>query len=374
MATTKVELYNGATLVATKTSAPFTSIDWTPVTTGAATLTAKRYEDGVLVATSSVKNYTVNAAAGDTTAPTMSSATVEDANPSTLVVVFSEVVTITDVTGLTIAGAATPTLSAPTGSGTNTLSFTLSAPLTNGQTVTLEVAGTNNIIDGASNALVAVSQPITNNVAAASGLALVSSYPMTETTGNMIDTVSAINGTVSGVTRDGVKYAFDGVNNSINIPYNINHVFLNAGASRQDVPFEIEMNILFNDLTNVQYICTKKPTSTTGEYYIVVSSAGFSIFLAEDGGSTVTIGRRVAISDITTGVEYLAKFAYDGSKNRTGLSITLDGVRKDTLDAGAATYLGMANTNADTYVGSVNPVFNTGLKFNGTIRDLKLKK
>lgn len=64
MATTKVELYNGATLVATKTSAPFTSIDWTPVTTGAATLTAKRYEDGVLVATSSVKNYTVNAAAG----------------------------------------------------------------------------------------------------------------------------------------------------------------------------------------------------------------------------------------------------------------------------------------------------------------------
>ncbi len=67
MATTKVELYNGATLVATKTSAPFTSIDWTPATTGAATLTAKRYEDGVLVATSSVKNYTVASA---NTAPT----------------------------------------------------------------------------------------------------------------------------------------------------------------------------------------------------------------------------------------------------------------------------------------------------------------
>lgn len=103
----------------------------------------------------------------DITAPTISSATVEDANPSILVVGFNEVVTITDVTGLTIAGAATPTLSAPTGSGTNTLSFTLSAPLTSGQTVTLEVAGTNNIIDGASNALVAISQAITNNVGVA---------------------------------------------------------------------------------------------------------------------------------------------------------------------------------------------------------------
>lgn len=138
------------------------------------TITAKFYKlkwnstTGAVAGTeiSETPDLLVNVA-GDTTAPTISSATVENANPSTLVVVFSEVVTITNVTGLTIAGAATPTLSAPTGSGSNTLSFTLSAPLTNGQTVTLEVAGTNNIIDAASNALVAVSQPITNNVAAA---------------------------------------------------------------------------------------------------------------------------------------------------------------------------------------------------------------
>lgn len=114
-----------------------------------------------------IPTYNAETAPVDTTAPTIISATVENANPSTLVVVFSEVVTITDVTGLTIAGAATPTLSIPTGSGTNTLSFTLSAPLTSGQTVTLEVAGTNNIIDGASNALVAISQAITNNVGVA---------------------------------------------------------------------------------------------------------------------------------------------------------------------------------------------------------------
>lgn len=124
------------------------------------------YDNATETAKSPLTTYALTGA-GDVTAPTISSATVENANPSTLVVVFSEVVTITDTTGLTIAGDATPTLSSPTGSGTNTLSFTLSAPLASGETVTLEVAGTNNIIDGASNPLAATSQAITNNVAAA---------------------------------------------------------------------------------------------------------------------------------------------------------------------------------------------------------------
>jgi len=102
----------------------------------------------------------------DTTAPTITTATVEDANPNKLVVVFSEVVTITNTTGLTITGAATPTLSAPTGSGTDTITFTLSAALTNGQSVTLNVASSNTIKDAANNSLAATTPAITNNVAA----------------------------------------------------------------------------------------------------------------------------------------------------------------------------------------------------------------
>jgi len=104
---------------------------------------------------------------GDTTAPTILSAKVEDANPNKLVVVFSELVTITNTTGLTITGDATPTLSAPTGSGTNTITFTLSTALTNGQSVTLNVAANNTIKDAANNALAATTIAITNNVAAA---------------------------------------------------------------------------------------------------------------------------------------------------------------------------------------------------------------
>jgi hypothetical protein len=66
MATTKTELYNNGTLVATKTSAPFNTFDWTPANgeVGSASLTVKRYEDGVLVATSAAVGGTVDAAAG----------------------------------------------------------------------------------------------------------------------------------------------------------------------------------------------------------------------------------------------------------------------------------------------------------------------
>jgi hypothetical protein len=69
MATTKTELYNNGTLVATKTSAPFNTFDWTPASgeVGSASLTVKRYEDGVLVATSAAVGGTVDAAAAQAT-------------------------------------------------------------------------------------------------------------------------------------------------------------------------------------------------------------------------------------------------------------------------------------------------------------------
>jgi len=61
--TTKTELLNNGVVVATKTAAPFYSWDWTPATSGASSLTYKRYEDGVLVFTSGALTGTVEAAA-----------------------------------------------------------------------------------------------------------------------------------------------------------------------------------------------------------------------------------------------------------------------------------------------------------------------
>jgi len=143
---------------------------------------------------------------GDTTAPTITTAKVENANPDKLVVVFSEVVTITNTTGLTITGAATPTLSAPTGGGSNTITFTLSTALTNGQAVTLNVASSNTIKDAANNALAATTETITNNVAAV--------------------TVIATGGTITQITDGGVNYKV--------------HTFTSSGAFAVTGPLDIQ--------------------------------------------------------------------------------------------------------------------------------------
>ena len=136
-----------------------------------------RAYDGTVYSSNRTVNITINdVAEPDTTAPTITTAKVENAEPNKLVVVFSEVVTITNTTGLTITGAATPTLSAPTGSGSNTITFTLSTALTNGQSVTLNVASSNTIKDAANNALAATTKAITNNVAASTGSYLFDTY------------------------------------------------------------------------------------------------------------------------------------------------------------------------------------------------------
>ena len=59
--TTKTELLNNGVVVATKTAAPFYSWDWTPATSGASSLTYKRYEDNILVFTSGATTGTVEA-------------------------------------------------------------------------------------------------------------------------------------------------------------------------------------------------------------------------------------------------------------------------------------------------------------------------
>ena len=66
MATTKTELLNNGVVVATKTASPFYSWDWTPSTSGASSLTYKRYEDNVLVYTSGAITGTVEAPAAFT--------------------------------------------------------------------------------------------------------------------------------------------------------------------------------------------------------------------------------------------------------------------------------------------------------------------
>lgn len=107
-----------------------------------------------------------NLPAVDITAPTISSATVEDSAPTDLVMVFTEVVNITDLTGLSLnftTGTA-KTLQSVAGTGTTTLTFTLSAAIEEGDVFTFEAASGNNIQDDSGNTLAVTSQAVTNNV------------------------------------------------------------------------------------------------------------------------------------------------------------------------------------------------------------------
>lgn len=102
----------------------------------------------------------------DLTAPTVQSATVENASPDTLIVVFDEAVNITNVTGLSLGGDWTGVnvSSIASGNGTNTISFALSAPLGDGETGTFIYAVNNTVSDTNGNPLAAGSTAITNNV------------------------------------------------------------------------------------------------------------------------------------------------------------------------------------------------------------------
>ena len=169
---------------------------------GSHTITVEAFNGSTLISTQT-RNITI--ASSDSTAPTITTATVEDANPDKLVVVFSEVVTITNTTGLTITGAATPTLNAPTGSGSTTITFTLSTALTNGQSVTLNVSSSNTIKDTANNALAATTRTITNNVAAP-----VSYEAKTTDFMNAVDIPDDANPSIyTGVSNNGVWLAVD---------------------------------------------------------------------------------------------------------------------------------------------------------------------
>lgn len=171
MATTKTELLINGSVVETKTTAPFLPFNYdTTGLSGNVTVAVREYIDGSLAGTTPIVNGSVTAA-GDTTAPTSQSASIEDANPDQLVWNLNEDVNATGVTGLSITGDETPTItSIISGSGTSTLLLQLSASVSSGSSLTLNVASTNDIADIAGNGLPSTTQSIMNNVTAPAGV------------------------------------------------------------------------------------------------------------------------------------------------------------------------------------------------------------
>lgn len=111
----------------------------------------------------------VTTASADVTAPTIVSAVIENTTPTELDVVFSENVTIINLTGLTITGTNAPAINSVTGTGTSALKFILASPIIEGDVWTFNAGASNTIKDTAStpNALASTTQAITNNVTSA---------------------------------------------------------------------------------------------------------------------------------------------------------------------------------------------------------------
>jgi len=285
---------------------------------------------------------------GDTTVPTITTATVEDANPDKLVVVFSEVVTITNTTGLTITGAATPTLSAPTGSGSTTITFTLSTALTNGQSVTLNIASSNTIEDAANNSLVETTKAITNNVAAVI-TGVVADYNFNETTGDLIDSVNGYNGTLFGsIARNGSKYTFNGANTYINIPDNNDFSFNDAGV---DVPFTIRLKMTFDSLENSWIINKRDDTSTGTQEWQLILYQGDLQFMMFDKASSNSIKAEVPTSNLAVGPSYHIVVKYDGSTNASGLKLILNKDATLFTNTGDPSFSGTPNTTSKVVIG-----------------------
>lgn len=128
--------------------------------------------DGVTYATSGfgTANGTTSSGAGDVTPPTVVSATVLNADPDTIVVVFSESVSGVSATGWSFKkNGSAWAISSVTGSGT-TWSFNMSSAAVNGDTLLRSYnSGTGATVDGSSNELVSFTDSaVTNNVAGSS--------------------------------------------------------------------------------------------------------------------------------------------------------------------------------------------------------------
>jgi hypothetical protein len=103
---------------------------------------------------------------GDVTAPTVTSRTTPNAGPSTIVVVFSESVTVTTAGWSAKKNGSAWSISSVSGSG-NTWTFTMGSAAVNGDTLQLSYdSGTGATVDGSANELASFTDAsVTNNVA-----------------------------------------------------------------------------------------------------------------------------------------------------------------------------------------------------------------
>lgn len=174
------------------------------------------------------------------------------------------------------------------------------------------------------------------------------------------------------------KYAFFVPASNSYLQYVDNDVLSFTDVSG-DVPFILEFDVIFNDLTTLaQYIISKRVSAWTEWFIRNGATSGtrsqLYLFLCNPTGTGTSapinyIGKITSALLINT--PYHIKIIYDGLKTSSGIKIYANNVDVTGADNAGGTYTGMNNTIADVYVGRI---YSGSNDFGGYLKNIKLSK
>ncbi len=196
------------------------------------------------------------------------------------------------------------------------------------------------------------------------GLRLVAYYKFNN---NLIDEISGNNGTGTNISYNvgsfGNEVVFNGSNAYVDVADNDVFSFTDGV---NDLPFRIELIVKLD--SDVQQYLINKRTTGSFEWQIFQLNDSFRVILGNVGATSV-ISSSVSIA-VVSGNYYNIIVEYDGSKTQNGLKIKVNGV-SNIPNPSNPTYLGMANTISDVFIGRSG---NGGRYLNGAISQIKIYK
>lgn len=279
--------------------------------------------------------------------PFLVSATIEDAAPTDIVMVFNEVVTGTNL-GFTIAGTTSTTFSSISGSGTDTITGVLAVAAEFGETVTLSYNdAVGDIIDGDSNPLATFSgTSVTNNIVGFIGN-LISYWRLND---NGDDELASWDFTsITDITYDTGKSGNAAEFNGGTSRMTTNNGFP-AFTDGSDLPGSVSMYVKWDTVSNDWLIHKRINTGGDQEWQFALFSGDlyFQLFSSSSSGNTIqAVGAFVP----NTGQWYHIVGTYNGSGNHSGLKIYIDDSDISATTSETGTYVGMIDTNSSLTIG-----------------------
>lgn len=202
---------------------------------------------------------------------------------------------------------------------------------------------------------------------------LVGNYPLNETTGDAIDYASGNDMQVFGsMVRNGNNYEYNGSNTYLERP-NINRDFVFYDENG-DVPFTFRTSINWKSFYR-GFIFSKRVGSPGGEFQLWYNNGTLTFSLIEENDINNIMNVSLDLNSITSvGIWNRLAITYDGSNNRSGMKIFLNGVRADTGSSGLSSYQGMSSLGSSQAVRVGAPEFNNGYRMNVFQKNMKIDK